>query len=202
MAIAVVDLSSLPSSSSSSSLHSVPGLDQTDHSELTAASHVTAESSSDENTQEEKTTASYHVVTQCNACNENDHNDDSSLDFFGDDNDDDDDDDMHDTGTSKKVKVIVNQLHSSWPRSVVQQQRHCQKQQKSKKQQRRLQSHMSFNDSQVSFSSRLTEIIEIVPPLSPNSKGRCFYSGEELSEFRVEYEFELEGLLPAITYDL
>jgi hypothetical protein len=177
-------------------------LDQTDHSERTSASYATAEASSDENEQEEKNTASYHVVTQCDACNDNDNNDDASLDFFGDENDDDADDDMHDTGTSKEDNVIVDQLHSSWPRSIVRQQLHRHKQQKSKQQQRHLQNHMSFNDSQVSFSSRLTEIIEIVPPLSPKSKGKCFYSGEELSEFRVEYEFELEGLLPTIMFDL
>lgn len=58
--------------------------------------------------------------------------------------------------------------------------------------------HGSWNDSQVSFSVDLEQVIDI-PHLSSPEKKRCFYSGDEICEFRVEYEYELEGLLPAET---
>lgn len=53
-------------------------------------------------------------------------------------------------------------------------------------------SRMSMN---VSFSNRL-EIVHTIPNYNKDVKARCFYSGSELNDFRLEYEFEREGLFP------
>jgi hypothetical protein len=47
----------------------------------------------------------------------------------------------------------------------------------------------------VSFSDHL-EIVHTIPTYHNDMKARCFYSGAELDDFRVEYEFEREGLFP------
>ena len=114
---------------------------------------------------------------------DDDDDDEQSLLFLDDDNDDPSGEGLLQSDSDESIENEREPPISSSSKKV----------RRSKQQQQ--QQQQSLHDSQVSFSSHLTEVIDI-PNLSPDAKERCFYSGDELYEFRTEYEFELEGLLP------
>mmetsp|Transcript_55981 Transcript_55981/g.135432 ORF Transcript_55981/g.135432 Transcript_55981/m.135432 type:complete len:321 (+) Transcript_55981:321-1283(+) len=202
--------SSTSSSTSSTSVLTVtPGLDRTDHSSLTSSTSVTTTEDMivkrvDENipqaTRNERITNRY---IDFSSDDDGIDDDDNSLGSFGfndsDDGEGGDDNFDANLGVNEEANHVVEKLASSLSTAHVHCQQHQQHQQQQGHKQPKFQyqrNQQSFHDSTVSFSSHLTEVIDVVPNLSPKSKGKYFYSYDELSEFRVEYEFELEGLLP------
>jgi len=204
--------SSTSSSTSSTSVLTVtPGLDRTDHSSLTSSSTSVATTENlilktvdDKNipqaTGNERITNRY---IDFSSDDDGIDDDDNSLGSFGfndsDDGEGGDDNFDANLGVNEEANHVVEKLASSLSTAHVHCQQHQQHQQQQGHKQPKFQyqrNQQSFHDSTVSFSSHLTEVIDVVPNLSPKSKGKYFYSYDELSEFRVEYEFELEGLLP------
>lgn len=58
-----------------------------------------------------------------------------------------------------------------------------------------LESSSSSGSLNVSFSKPLEEV-HIIPKYNDDSKAQCFYSGTELDDLRLDWEFEQEGLFP------
>ena len=191
----------VPSTSSSSSsltrslLSGMPGLDQTDHSSLTSTSVATVQEIMNQQRIDKDISKGRDHETIRKRYDDDDDDDENSLGSFGfNDSDDEGGEDSSNNVdanqcVSDETKHVTEKLTSSL--SIT----HAKQQQQ--KQPKFQQVQQSFNESTVSFSSYLTEVIDVVPNLSPTSKKKYFYSDDELSEFRLEYEFELEGLLPS-----
>ena len=194
--ILVATTSSSSSLSTRSLLSGMPGLDQTDHSSLTSTSVATVRDNlSEQRIDKDIPKGRENEIIRKRY--DDDDDDENSLGSFGGFNDSDDEggEDSNNVdangGISDKAEHAIENLTLSSSRTYVKQQKQKQKQPKFHEVQQ------SFHDSTVSFSTHLTEVIDVVPNLSPTSKKKYFYSDDELSEFRLEYEFELEGLLPS-----